>query len=79
MDTLRALSVSEVALTEEVTVCANATLMAVEGRVREPEPAGEGDDDEAGEHIMVSYQWDVSIKWAADLYMSLNSVRVCWH
>ena len=57
MDTLRQLSVSGVALTEQATLSANGALMAVLGREREPEPQDEAERDR---HVMVSYQWDVS-------------------
>jgi hypothetical protein len=57
MDTLRQLSMSGVALTEQATLSANGALMAVLGREREPEPQDEAERDR---HVMVSYQWDVS-------------------
>ena len=46
------------AFTEAAQISANGALMALEGRVREPEPAREGDEAEADLHLMMSYQWD---------------------
>ena len=56
MGALRALA-GDKAFTPEAKISANGALMAIEGRVREPELAGGGIYDASHGHIMVSYQW----------------------
>jgi len=57
MEALRALADGQ-ALTEEAKQYAYGAVIAVEGRADEPEPQPDG-AEESGDHLMVSYQWDV--------------------
>ena len=48
------------ALSEQARVSAHGALIAIEGRLHEPEPEREGGGEERSSgHVMVSYQWDV--------------------